>query len=98
MPPLISLLLTMAMAGCAAAPIPPVPRPPIPNVVGTCAGPAPDPAAPPKILTVERLRQFAQQTDAARIHDRAALRECTMRLHHAIDVLDAARAAQGVHP
>jgi hypothetical protein len=93
---LICLCVAMIITGCAAAAPEPPPAAPIPEVVGTCPAPAPDPVAPPRILSVERLRLFAQQTDAARVHDKAALRECSMRLHRAMDVLNAARAAQGV--
>jgi hypothetical protein len=66
----------------------------VPVVEGWCPLPAPAPLYPPRIVSVEALRLFAQEADAARIHDRAALRECTMRLHHAVSVLDALRAGQ----
>lgn len=87
------LPLTLVVTACAETPAAPAP---LPDVVATCPAPAPDPPHPPTILTVERLRLFAQQAEAARVHDKAALRECTLRLRRAVDVIDAIRAAQGL--
>jgi hypothetical protein len=97
MSPLLTLFLTVALAGCAQAVVTTV-APPIPPVVETCPPAAPDPPALPPIRSVERLALFAQQANAARVHDKAALRECVMRLHQAVETLNAARINQGSLP
>jgi hypothetical protein len=96
--PAIALLLLL-LAGCAQTVVTTQQvLPPIPDVVEHCPPAAPDPSHPPALLTVERLRLFAQEADAARIHDKAALRECAMRLRQAVEVINAARVNQGAQP
>lgn len=90
------LVLMLACGGCS--PLAPIyvqrTNPYVPVVDSSCPVAASTPAYPPRIMSVVALRLFAQDADAARIHDRAALRECTMRLHKAVAVLDALRAGQ----
>lgn len=98
MPPLIVLALMLAMTGCtSSAPLHvEMVRSPVPVVTKACPLPALAPQYPPNIVSVERLRLFAQEADAARIRNAAALRECTLRLRRATDALDALRAGQPI--
>lgn len=88
---LLCLVVVLAIASCSASTPLHISFAPIPYVTRTCPAPAPSPIYPPKIMSVPELRLFAQEADAARIHDRAALHECAIRLRQAVEALDAAR-------